>query len=404
MPNFSFEAIDNMGKLNKGTMIALNESDVEKRLIQSGKTLIKCKLAQKSLFSSNTGGKIQPRILVEFYYRLAQALELGLPILAALDENAKSLPSPQLKKIASEMRVAIEGGNTFYESMLRFPKTFGKLDVGIVKMGEQAGALPKSMKDLSEFLSWKEEIRSTIKRASMYPSFIMLTIIGVIGVWVGYVLPMMAVMLKDMGIKLPQITINLLAVSAFLKSSWLLLLGGLILSIVSFIFIQKTKQGGLIIHKYLLKFPVIGNVANNIALARLCHNFATMYSSGMGIHVIFDILKDDVIGNRYIENRLNFAYQEIQRGQSVSGGFENSGGFSPLFLGAVRNGELTGTLDATLKRLGDYYDAEVKRSVQTMVNAFEPLTLLILGGVFGMIVLSIMLPLYDVMGSIGKAY
>jgi type IV pilus assembly protein PilC len=142
----------------------------------------------------------------------------------------------------------------------------------------------------------------------------------------------------------------------------------------------------------------------NLALARLSHYFATMYKAGMMINEIFEMLTDNVLGNRYLQSRLVKAFHEVQLGQTIASGLEKAGGFPSLLVGAVRNGESTGTLDDSLKRLGDYYDGEVKKTVQALVKAIEPATILLLGGVFGLIVLSILLPLYDVLGQVGKAY
>jgi len=405
MPSYSYQAINNSGKLFRGTVIALNDGDVELRLKHSGLTLIKSKRIKETALSKLfEGSKVQPRILIEFYYRLAQTLELGLPILSALDENAKLLPSRLLRRVAGEARIALEGGNTLYEAMSRYPKVFGKLDLGLIRMGELSGVLPKIMKELADFLEWKDNIRSIIKRATIYPTFVMLTIGAVIGVWVGYVLPRMASVLGEMGVVLPPTTQAVLSISLFLQSNWILLLGGIILSILSVYAVQKTKKGGVLLHKYVLKAPLFGDVAMNIAMARLGHNFSTMYRSGISINSIFETLTDNVVGNRYLEAQLILAFEEIQRGQTIANGFENAGGFPPLLLGAIRNGETTGTLDDSFKRLGDYYDKEVKRTVEAMISAFEPITMVILGGVFGLIALSIMLPLYDVISDFGKSY
>jgi type IV pilus assembly protein PilC len=134
-------------------------------------------------------------------------------------------------------------------------------------------------------------------------------------------------------------------------------------------------------------------------MARLSHYFATMYQAGMSINNIFEILSENVLGNRYLEKLLATAFRAIQRGEAISDGFEKAGGFPPLMLGAVRNGETTGTLDVCFQRLGNYYDRESKRTVQTLIASIEPLSIIMLGGVFGMIVLSILLPLYDVIGN-----
>jgi len=405
MPEYAYRAIDTVGVLKKGRVVALGPDDVENRLRQRGFTLIKCSAVKAGMFDKFlVEGKIKPRIIIEFYYRLSQVLALGMPILTALDENAKQLPSKAMKKIVESIRVRIEAGNSLSDALSQFPKAFQKLDLGLIRMGEQAGVLPKCLKELAEFLEWKEDIRSTLKRATIYPIFIIIVLAAVIGVWVGYVLPQMAAMLADMGVALPAMTRIVLNGSIFLRKHWLLILSGLFFFVFFFVIFQKTRRGKILIHQYLLKLPVIGTVAGNIALARLSRNFATMYGSGMNIHDIFDVLTDNVLGNRYLEASLAAAFREIQGGQSISAGLEGTGSFPPFLTGAVRNGELTGTMDESFGRLGDYYDAEVKQTVQVMINAIEPITIILLGGVFGLIALSIMLPLYDVIGQVGQAY
>ena len=397
MPKYQYKAIDAAGKIQRGSLVTLSAEDVEETLSKKGLTLIKSKIVQEGIRGRiESRGKIKPRIQIEFYHRLTQTLEMGLPLLAALEENAKILPSKYFGRVITEVKIAIEGGRTLYEAMSRFPRVFDKLDLAIIHMGEQTGVLPKSLKDLADFLEWKEDIRSTVKRATIYPSFVMLVILAVIGVWVGYVLPQMAVLLTEMGVPLPGITRFILATSVFATQYWIhMLAAGLIAGGVLYAF-QRTPGGGILLHRFFLQIPIIGDIARDIAIARLSHNFATMYSSGITISSIFDILSDNVLGNRYLELQVGKAYREIERGQSIAAGFESVKAFPPLLLGAIRNGETTGTLDAAFHRLGDYYDGEVKRTVQALVNAMEPLTTIMLGGVFAMIVLSIMLPLYDV--------
>jgi len=124
----------------------------------------------------------------------------------------------------------------------------------------------------------------------------------------------------------------------------------------------------------------------------------------MSINIIFEILTDGVLGNKYLESRMIAAYHDVQLGHTIASSFNKAGGFPLLLIGGIKNGETTGTLDEAFKRLGEYYDGEVKRSVQTMLSNIEPITIFVLGGVCGLIILSILLPLYDVMGEMGKAY
>jgi type IV pilus assembly protein PilC len=195
-----------------------------------------------------------------------------------------------------------------------------------------------------------------------------------------------------------------LSVSIFFQTYWLTISGVFFIAFIFLYLFQKTQRGGKLLHRYFLKIPVIGDVIANITYARISHYFATMHEAGITLKNIFEILLDDVLGNRYIEDRLRVAYDDIQKGQSIAESFESSGGFPPLLLGAIKNGEIIGSLGTSFNRLGDYYDREVKKSVEVMVSSFEPLTILILGGIFGLIILSILLPLYDVIGQVGKAY
>lgn len=405
MPRYQYKAVDDKGVVFRGTLTAFDEEDLEARLQEKDLILISEKKIKSGNFSVLAGaGSIKPRMLIEFYYRLSQTMELGFPIISTLDDSSMLTPFKPLRKISQEIKVALESGKTLHEAMSQFPRVFKKLDLGLIRMGEESGNLPKCIKDLASFLEWKEETRSAIKRATIYPSFILLIILAVIGVWIGYVLPQMAGVLKDMGIALPRMTKMVLAASVFVQAYWLHIIGGFFIFCVFMYLIQKTQRGGVTVQKYMLKIPVIGNVIANISYARLSHYFATMHEAGINIKNIFDILLDNVLGNRYMEDRLRFAYEGIQQGQSMAESFELAGGFPPLLLGAIKNGETTGVLGESFTRLGDYYDKEVKRVVEVMVSSFEPVTILLLGGVFGVIVLSILLPLYDVIGQVGQAY
>jgi len=404
MPSFQYKAVNDSGKVFKGISIAFDERDVERDLGRSGLSLIHSKLLKESTLTRFLSGKVKPRAVVEFYHRLAQSLEIGLPILSALEENGHYLPSKQMRKISSDIKVAVEGGRTLNEAMSTHPKVFKKLDLSIIRMGEQTGVLPTCLRKMADFLKWKEDLRSHIRRATIYPSFVIFAIIAVLGVWIGYVLPQMVNVLIEMDVAVPNVTILVLRASEYAKTNWLWFTSGGFMLVAMVFLYQKTKQGGLVFDKTLLKIPLLGVVLRNIALARLCENFATMFNAGMAIQQIFNTLSDNGLGNRYMEDRLKHAYREIEGGEVIAAAFENAGGFPSLIIGAIRNGEATGTLDDAFKRLGGYYDEEVKSTVQAMLSAIEPMAIISLGAIFGLIILSILLPLYDVMGSMGNAY
>lgn len=404
MPNYRYKAVNDDGTLIKGVTIGFDEGDVEQRLSQVGLCLIHCQMLQESGLSRWLHRTVSLRTVVEFYHRLAQTLEIGLPILAALDENSRYLPSAPMRRVSGELKVAVEGGHTLHEAMSGHARVFQKLDLAIIRMGEQTGVLPACLKQLAAFLQWKDNLRSQIRKATIYPSFVMVAILAVIGVWVGYVLPRMVTVLSEMGVAVPRVTLVVLAISQFLQTNMIwFVLAAVAVALAIFLY-QRSPSGGIRFDRTLLKLPLLGNVLRNIALARLSHNFATMFNAGMPIQHIFTTLADHGLGNRYLEERLQVAFKAIESGETIATAFELAGGYPTLLLGAIRNGESTGTLDQAFQRLGDYFDTEVQRTVQAMLSAIEPMAIMSLGAVFGLIVLSILLPLYDVMGSMGKAY
>ncbi len=402
MPEFKYKAVDEAGRIVKGRLSAFDEADVEAKLSQKGLILVHAKKSKESLLLRFS--KVSPRLVIEFYNRLYQAVEIGLPLLSALEEIAQSMPSKLFKKIIGDILMAIEAGNTLHDAMERYPNIFSKLELNVIRMGEKSGSLPLCLKELAGFLEWKEETKSTIKRAMIYPCFVILLVSVVAGIWIGYVLPQMSKLLIDMGVKLPAITMAILKASFFLKSYWDIMVGLMFASFVSLLVFVKIPRGKKLFHRYILKMPLMGGIIFNICLTRLCNNFAIMYKAGVSIKEIFEILVDYSLGNRYLEDQLSIAFQRIQSGEHISEALENIDIFPGLFVGAVRNGEFTGTLDESFKRLAEYYDREVKNRVQALINALEPATMIILGGVFGVVALSILLPLYNLIGSLGKNY
>ncbi|MGD9211074.1 MAG: type II secretion system F family protein, partial [Desulfobacteraceae bacterium] len=255
MPSFRYKAVDDSGKLFKGVLTAFDDMDVERNLSRSGLSLIEASKLKQSGWNQWLSGSVSLRNIVEFYHRLSQTLEIGLPILSALEENSRYLPSKTMRQIAGELMVAVESGRTLYEAMEAHPKIFQKLDLAIIHMGEQGGVLPSCLKRLADFLQWKEELRAHIRKATIYPSFVIVAILAVLGVWVGYVLPQMVKVLFEMGVSIPQATLIVLASSEFFKTHWLEfgMTGGGLLGL--FYLWQRTKQGKLLVHRYILKLP-----------------------------------------------------------------------------------------------------------------------------------------------------
>lgn len=405
MSSFEFKAVDAAGRIVRGVLPASAEADIERELERRGLFLIEGRRQAESATSRLFARRaVAARPLIELYFRLAQMLEIGYPVVSGLEELGRSLPSAPLRRIVAELRYAIEGGASLAEALARHPQVFRPVDTALVGMGEQAGILPATLTDLAAFHEWRTELRQQLVRALLYPAVIVAAIAAVVGVWVGYVLPQMAEILRELGSPLPLATRWLLEAVGMLRAHGVWLIGFVAAALLIGALRYRSPAGRIALHRRLLRLPLFGRILNHLALARLARHFAAMLAAGMNINAIFDILGGPILGNRHLESCLREAHREIQGGESIADGLERTGGFPTLLIGAVRHGERTGTLDDAFRRMGAYYDREVKRSVETLTKSIEPLAILALGGVFGVIALSILLPLYDVMGRMGQAY
>ncbi len=406
MPLFRYTALDGHGKLVKGTMVALTESDAEKRLSERNLTLIQAKKLSERFSSLATilNRQIKDRDLIEFYQRLSESLEVGLPLLSSLEENVKLTASKRLARSIERLKIDVENGLTLSQAMNQQPGIFDSLQIGIVAMGEKSGTLPEALKHLADFLEWKYRQKSLLKRASIYPVFIFFTVLIVIAIWVGYVLPQVGGFLQSMRIELPAVTRIVIRTSSWVQKNWIHIISSIAGLAIAFFLAKKTRWGSVKYDQFLLKLPLVGRIVLNSCLSRIGHYFSVMLEAGMTLVSIFELMTDGIVGNKYVEIQLGDAFEQIKQGKQFFEAFKMGKSFPDLFLGAIKTGEQAGKLADTFKRLGVYYDKEVKRSVKFLLAAFEPAVIVFLGVFFGIIIIAILSPLYDVIGKIAKVY
>lgn len=387
-------------------MVALTESDAEKRLHERGLTLVQARKVSERFasFFNLFAGRVKQRDLIEFYQRLSESLQVGLPLLATLEENIKLSSSKRLARTIEKVKIDIENGLSLSQAMTQKSQVFDPLQVGLVAMGEQSGTLPDAMKHLADFLEWKYQQKSLIKRSAIYPIFILGVVLCVVGIWVGYVLPQLGSFFLNMQIDLPTTTKIVIGTSLWVQNNWFFIIGAAALLFLFMWAFRKSQYGRIQIDKYMLKVPLIGPVVQNSSLSRIGHYFSVMLEAGISLVTIFEMVTDGILGNKFIELQLKKVYEQIEAGKQFFEAFKMRKTFPDLFLGAIKTGEQAGTLADTFRRLGFYYDKEVKRSVKFMIAAFEPTVIVVLGSFFGIIILAILSPLYDIISKVGKVY
>ncbi len=400
MPRYKYLALDSGGKKHQGAVTASDENRAEFYLGKAGLTVVELNPESKSRLAFRLSRKVPIRELSGLYDRLSDTLQVGLPLLASISENAKLVKNATLAGALDHVKTLVEEGRLFSEAMGQHPRIFDRFQVAVVHMGEVSGTLPGTLRQLSDILTWQADQRAQLKRGLIYPLFIVGALTVVTAVWVGYVLPKVAGFLGSMDIALPAVTRVIIWVSSVFAVYWPLFAAFPIVLAILMAGWAKTDRGRLTLDRILLRLPYMGTVLRNAVVSRLSLNFSMMLEAGITLGTIFEILSSGALGNRYIEENLRRVYQRVLSGQSLYESFSEGREYPDLLLAGIRSGEMAGKLAETFRKSGVYYDKEVNRSIKAFSAALEPAAIVIMGGVFGIIILAILLPIYDIISSI----
>ena len=398
MPHYSYRALDIDGKTLKGKQDAANLIDLEQRLKRSGLDLIDAK-EDKGKISIKLK-KIKRSELITFFFNLEQLTSSGVPLLECLADLRDSMNDQGFREILSSLVESIEGGKKLSQAMAQHPEAFDKIYVSLTNAGEESGRLPEVLQHITESLKWQDEMASHTKTIMIYPAFVGTIVLAITFFLMIYLVPQLVGFIKGMGMEIPIQTRVLLATSAFFVDYWYVLIAvPVILPIVAKIIINSSPEMQLRFDKLKLDLWVTGPILRKIILARFANTFAIMYGSGISILSCIGITRD-VVNNRAVSNSLADVTSEIESGKNLTQSFQNTGMFPPLVIRMLKVGEATGSLDKALLNVSYFYDREVKDSIKKVQVMIEPAMTLILGALLGWVMLSVLSPIYDIIGKV----
>ncbi len=391
MPAYKYEALTDNGEKVSGILSARSEEELENLLSSMNLLLLKAKPIEEGKETKKY--KIKRRDLIIFSVHLATSLEAGVPILVALSDFAESTDNPTLKRIIAGIMRQIEAGSSFSDAISSYPNAFPEIYVSIIRAGEATGNLDTVLKDLISFLEWQEDLVAQIKQASIYPTFVITMIMGVIFIMMTFTIPKFIPLLTSFNVELPAPTRILISVATFFQKFWWTMILGVVLFIFTYKITYKTKKGRLFWDRIKLGLPIFGNVNLKLALSRFAHYFALLYSAGIGVVQSLYII-EKVVGNEVIALAIREAREELLTGGNLYDSLRKSRYFPSLVLRMLQVGEETGALDSSLRKVSEYYDKEVPQAIKKMFAVLEPTLIVFMGGLVLFIALSIFLPIY----------
>ena len=346
-------------------------------------------------FLKRSGGKVKQKDLVVFTRQLSTMISAGVPLTRSLSTLQMQTDNKYFGKVIAGMTKEIESGLSLGDTLAKYPSVFSDVYINMVRAGEAGGILDEILKRLATQTEKDATIRKKIKSASAYPVVILgITVIAFFGIMI-FVIPKLGAIIKDLGgpdAKLPVYTQAMLNISDFMRGNAVILVivsVALIFGIRRYI---KTPGGKYKFHSLLLKIPVLKVIITKIAIARFSRTFASLMSAGVSVLDALEVT-GGAIGNKVIEAELKVAAKAVQNGKQLSEPLSDSPYFPPIVSQMLAIGEETGQTDTILLKVADFYEEEVDAVIDGISSLIEPVMIIVLGGMVGLIAASVMGPI-----------
>jgi type IV pilus assembly protein PilC len=424
MPKFHYIALDSNGQENAGVIDAPNEAEAIGQLrrgqlyptqvVEEGKgdtaairkrarttgTKGKTKAGGKASGSAKVAGKT----LMIFTRQLATLIDSGLPLLRGLTVLGRQEPNPVMKRTINTLADSVQTGSTFSESLQQFPRIFNKLYVNMVKAGELGGVLELVLNRLAEYQEKAQKLKNKIVAAMVYPIIVMVIAVGIMIFLMTVIVPKFEKIFEEMlgdRNKLPELTKAVIGFSRWIQGNVLYILIGAAGAVVLWQVVKSTKGGRAMIDAWKLKLPLFGDVQRKSAISRFTRTLGTLVTSGVPILQALNITRETA-GNVVVSDAIDKVHNAVKEGESMVAPLEASKVFPPMVISMVDVGEETGQLPEMLLKVADVYEDEVDNSVSALTSMLEPLMIVILAVVVGVIVLALFMPLIQIIQGINE--
>ncbi len=344
-------------------------------------------------------GHIKMRDIVILTRQFSTMINAGLPLVQAMTILADQSDNKVLSEIMRKVVFDVESGNTVADALGKHPKAFSDLYVNMVAAGEAGGILDTILMRLATFMEKNDALVRKVKGAMIYPSVIMAVAGIAVTVLLIFVIPVFENLFSSAGLALPLPTRIVMGASRFLKGYWYVVGGAIAGATFMFRKYNATTDGRLKVDKFLLKVPVLGDVLRKSAVSRFTRTLGTLISSGVSILDGLEITAKTA-GNRVVHDAIMESRSSIAGGDTIAAPLKKSGVFPPMVISMISVGEQTGGLDEMLSKIADFYDEEVDAAVSNLLSLLEPIMIVFLGVVVGGMVVSMYLPIFDMINAV----
>ena len=406
MPRYFYIAKSLKGESQAGTVEAKDEHQLARTLRQQGLILIRAELEKekekkrKFEIPLSFFGRVSLKEKLFFTRNLRVMIAAGLSLPRALRTLAEQSKNKKFKSALLEITEEIIKGKSFSESLAKYPDIFSELFQNMVKIGEEAGTLEEVLKTLTQQMERENELKSKVKGAMIYPAVIILAMIGIGILMLVMVVPKLAETFEELAIELPATTKLVIFLGTFLAEKWYFVILIIILLFFLFRAISKTSRGKKMIDTFLLKIPIISPIIRKTNSASMARTLSSLLASGVPIVRSLEIVSG-ALGNIYFKEVMSDAAERVRKGEKLSQAlkpYENI--YPPIITQIIEVGEETGQTSSMLAKLADFFEDEVGNATKNLASVIEPVLIIIVGAAVGFFAISMIQPMYSMLGAI----
>ncbi|MSP14060.1 MAG: type II secretion system F family protein [Chloroflexi bacterium] len=399
---YNYVAYTTNGELVRGMVQAPTEEAAEETLWKSNYTVVSLKASRPrpnaaELMPSFFG--VKRRDIIIFSRQVATLIESGIPILRTLRLLHSQTEKKALKTVLGKIIEDIQSGTSMSESMQKHPTIFPYIYSRMIQVGERTGNMEVILRRLATYMEREDALQRKLISAMSYPAFVMSIAIVVVYVMVTVTLPALLTLLLAFNTELPFATRALIAVTNFATGYNRQILIGTAAFVLSFTAYTSTKTGAYQRDRVLLALPLIGKINREIIISRFANTMSVLLRAGLPMPEIMELVLQTT-SNKVYAKVMEKVRLELLQGQGLSIPMSQSKLFTSLLVQMIRVGEESGTLDSNLETMGNFYEEEADRAIDTMANMVQPVLMMFIGGIVGFIAMAVIIPIYSVYGSI----
>ncbi|PLT30152.1 type II secretion system F family protein [Peribacillus deserti] len=402
MAKYKYNGRDRRGQ-RSGTMTAANKREAVSRLRDSGIKVMDITEVPETVLTKDItiGNPVKLQHFVIYLRQFSTLLKAGVSVVDSTNILSEQTESKYLKKALQDIEADLREGNPLSDAAARHKKIFSPLFINMVKAGEIGGNLDDTLERLADHFEKQHNTRQKITSAMAYPSVVAVIAVAVVIFLLVSVVPTFVDMFSDFGGELPAITKFVLSASEFMQKAWYLIILFTVLIAVAVAALRKNQQTKYYLDYFVLRIPIFGSMLQKAVLARLTRTLSSLFTSSVPILQAMSIV-EKVVENEVVARVVRQSRFSLEQGRSITEPMKKHWAFPPLITQMISIGEETGSLDAMLGKVADFYEKEVENSTDRLKSLIEPLMIVVLAGLVGTIVIAIMVPMFEIFNHVGN--